>query len=263
MRWAKRSPIAFPPVLLVPVQKLSEINGGSFESGFLAAGFTAFAAPLEVANGDVFANAGLKAVIGGVGAELGGGKFKDGALTGAFVYLFNDAVHKIKVAKVLDVLKGVDLATASEATFEWLDQKLPRYARTVFTGVSATAGVGGGITAGYGVYWDRVTGEIGDYITVGAAVALNASASNVYGFITGSAQDFCCYFDVQEFDIGVPTLVKMYGLNSRPYFNQRGQYINDRNGVVGYAGGFGAGLGVAASATYTRTNVDRYRRAGG
>ncbi|MEM8988566.1 MAG: hypothetical protein AAGC95_17780 [Pseudomonadota bacterium] len=32
------------------------------------------------------------AVVGGIGAELGGGKFKDGAATGAFVYLFNEAI---------------------------------------------------------------------------------------------------------------------------------------------------------------------------
>jgi RHS repeat-associated protein len=41
----------------------------------------------------VVANTVMHAVVGGVTAELGGGKFENGAVTGAFGYLFNECAH--------------------------------------------------------------------------------------------------------------------------------------------------------------------------
>jgi A nuclease family of the HNH/ENDO VII superfamily with conserved AHH len=35
-----------------------------------------------------------QAVLGGIGAQLGGGKFANGAITGAFGYLFNETFHE-------------------------------------------------------------------------------------------------------------------------------------------------------------------------
>jgi RHS repeat-associated protein len=70
----------------------AEIRGGSFRSGFLAAGFSSAVAPLAP-SGDAWRAAAFHAAAGGVGSVLGGGKFADGAATGAFAYLFNDAVQ--------------------------------------------------------------------------------------------------------------------------------------------------------------------------
>lgn len=73
----------------------SVAQGGNFGSGFIAAGLATFApTPVqgedfeEVAEGTV-----ESAILGGIGSELGGGKFQNGAITGAFGYLFNEASH--------------------------------------------------------------------------------------------------------------------------------------------------------------------------
>ncbi len=67
---------------------------GSFVSGFLAAGFSSAAGQgLQDlgtnAAGIPYDNVVTSAVSGGIGSVLGGGKFANGAETGAFGYLFN------------------------------------------------------------------------------------------------------------------------------------------------------------------------------
>jgi len=66
-------------------------QGGSFQSGFLSAASAKAIAPFGM-TGNPIRNAVAGAVAGGIGAELGGGKFANGATTGAFSYLFNDAL---------------------------------------------------------------------------------------------------------------------------------------------------------------------------
>lgn len=67
----------------------SELQGGSFVSGFAAAAFTRGFAPVasKIAQGNKAIGTVLSAVSGGVAAELGGGKFANGAITGAFTYV--------------------------------------------------------------------------------------------------------------------------------------------------------------------------------
>jgi RHS repeat-associated protein len=63
---------------------------GNFKSGFLAAGFSDLAGDdgdLAQINGQDIAE---HALTGGVGSVLGGGKFANGAITGAFGYIYND-----------------------------------------------------------------------------------------------------------------------------------------------------------------------------
>ena len=69
----------------------SEVRGQSFSSGFLAAGFSSAAAPL--APSAAWKATAFHAVVGGSGSVLGGGKFANGAVTGAFTYLFNEAIQ--------------------------------------------------------------------------------------------------------------------------------------------------------------------------
>lgn len=81
---------------------MSEMQGGSFKSGFLAAGFTQGASQLGVFNnlgdpntwGGRTANAIGAAIVGGTASVIGGGKFSNGAMTGAFSRLFNDLYLK-------------------------------------------------------------------------------------------------------------------------------------------------------------------------
>jgi RHS repeat-associated protein len=76
-------------------------SGGKCKSGALSAGLSSAAAPLI---GDAFRNArtdmgemlggtAASALLGGLGSVAGGGKFGNGAVTGAFGYLFNKLAH--------------------------------------------------------------------------------------------------------------------------------------------------------------------------
>jgi hypothetical protein len=72
----------------------SVAQGGNFQSGFLAAGFSALAQPYidVVANDNVFVGAAASAAVGGTASVLGGGKFANGAVTGAFSYAVGRAI---------------------------------------------------------------------------------------------------------------------------------------------------------------------------
>ena len=81
----------------------SEIGGGNFGSGFLAAGLGSLAAPWAAQSGPVGGTV-ISAAVGGLGSVLGGGKFANGAVTGSFGYLFNYAKHRLSARQrcVLD-----------------------------------------------------------------------------------------------------------------------------------------------------------------
>lgn len=69
-------------------------GGGSCGAGAMTAGFTKFAASnIDVGNGDL-ANLVKYSVIGGTASVIGGGKFANGAMTGAWQYLMNEVVAK-------------------------------------------------------------------------------------------------------------------------------------------------------------------------
>jgi RHS repeat-associated protein len=78
----------------------SVLNGGKFGHGFFAAGVTkglggAFLpAGDNLTNGQIFKGAVISAVIGGTSSRISGGKFANGASTGAFQFLFNQAMSR-------------------------------------------------------------------------------------------------------------------------------------------------------------------------
>ena len=81
----------------------NELRGGSFLAGFLSAGVTQALSPginmilpNNTAELGILTRTGAAAVVGGVGSVLGGGKFRDGAITGAFSRLFNDERENLK-----------------------------------------------------------------------------------------------------------------------------------------------------------------------
>jgi len=69
-------------------------GGGSCGNGALAAGFAeGIGGNLPFKTSDLAANLVTRTVIGGTASVLGGGKFENGAATGAFGYLFNSLAH--------------------------------------------------------------------------------------------------------------------------------------------------------------------------
>lgn len=79
---------------------MSKLNGGRFAHGFISAGTTqAFAKTIggigdgERSFGITAARVTSAAIVGGAASELSGGKFANGAVTGAFSRAFNDQLH--------------------------------------------------------------------------------------------------------------------------------------------------------------------------
>jgi len=80
----------------------SVIQGGSFQSGFLSAGFSEFAGPQldnmvpsNVGQNSANIMGGIaRGAVGGAAAVLGGGKFANGAITSSFSYLYNKTLHE-------------------------------------------------------------------------------------------------------------------------------------------------------------------------
>ena len=74
---------------------ISTLSGGKFGHGFFSAGFTKgvgggfLPAGSDLTSGEVFGGAILSAVLGGTASAISGGKFANGAQTGAFQFLFN------------------------------------------------------------------------------------------------------------------------------------------------------------------------------
>jgi hypothetical protein len=70
---------------------ISQISGGNFKEGFLGGAFSSYAGDswLDASSNNVITDTMISSVIGGVSAELGGGKFVNGARSAAFVNLYN------------------------------------------------------------------------------------------------------------------------------------------------------------------------------
>ena len=76
---------------------LEGIRGGNMKHGLMAGMASAAGgeAIMEYAgNASRAVKTALNAVVGGTASELGGGKFTNGAMTGAFVMMFNDLMHQ-------------------------------------------------------------------------------------------------------------------------------------------------------------------------
>lgn len=72
---------------------LSELQGGNFGHGFLSAGATQAVSPM-IEGMPAPAQFVASAAVGGTVSEATGGSFANGAVTAAFQFLFNSAVHK-------------------------------------------------------------------------------------------------------------------------------------------------------------------------
>ena len=132
----------------------SVAQGGNFQSGFLAAGFSAIASPYidSVANDNIIVGATASAAIGGTASVLGGGKFANGAVTGAFSYAVGRAMQS---AAAYDASPEVEEESLGEYLAKsWEDGKydiagrsIGRYAEPCLVaavGPTPCAGLGGG-----------------------------------------------------------------------------------------------------------------------
>ncbi len=72
----------------------SAASGGDCKSGALSGGFSAaFANFAPQMSNDFTVGLAQSMVVGGIGSVIGGGKFANGAITGAFGYLYNRCMH--------------------------------------------------------------------------------------------------------------------------------------------------------------------------
>ncbi len=81
---------------------LTEATGGEFRHGFYAGFATAAASPgIDLIPGSsagaIAERVAAAAVVGGTASAIGGGKFANGAVSGAFVRLFNEEAHQYKL----------------------------------------------------------------------------------------------------------------------------------------------------------------------
>ena len=99
---------------------LAEVSGGEFEAGLYAGAFSSAVGSLmqleslKAYTGNIVTSTAIAAVVGGTASEMGGGKFINGAITGAFINMFNHSAHN----RVDRVVSG-DTRTFSEKFYEW------------------------------------------------------------------------------------------------------------------------------------------------
>jgi RHS repeat-associated protein len=118
---------------------LAEARGGEFVPAFLAASFAHAAGSglgkIDALKGDGFEKLAARtvaaAVVGGTASVIGGGKFQNGAFTGAFVHLFNFESHwilrslvpgQIAYDKMVTSLEQGDYGTAALNAVEWFGE---------------------------------------------------------------------------------------------------------------------------------------------
>jgi RHS repeat-associated protein len=74
---------------------MAEVQGGRFGHGFASAGSAELLAPVvQHAEGTGPGEAIARMIVGGTASVASGGKFANGAVTSAFAYAFNDAMHR-------------------------------------------------------------------------------------------------------------------------------------------------------------------------
>ncbi len=78
---------------------LEGIRGGNMKHGFLAGAVSVAGGEVVGQNWSKAGKIAANSVIAGTATELGGGKFANGAITGAFSMMFNDMMHDIQTKR--------------------------------------------------------------------------------------------------------------------------------------------------------------------
>ncbi|MEM8549824.1 MAG: RHS repeat-associated core domain-containing protein, partial [Verrucomicrobiota bacterium] len=175
---------------------LQEAQGGEFLAGFSAAGFTALASPgIEFIGGDnpdlaeTFGEAAAAAVVGGTASILAGGKFENGAVTGAFSHLFNNMLHGRH--KNASETKKNSNAMTNKQHGRGLNPNAEEYGvYTLSIGGNAILGVGGG--GDLGIYLSQNSDAIFGY-----DIGVYSSIDSGLGYDLGAQIDFSAYSDLE------------------------------------------------------------------
>ena len=130
---------------------MTRARGGKWNSGFWAGFAGTMLSPVTGMAKGYYAKVASSAIVAGTVSSITGGKFANGAFSGAFRFMFNEAMKKIK---------------------------------TSFVAFSAniTAAFGGEVTVGY--YWTN-TGENGTFGSVGGTVGIDMGVDVVKGELYG------------------------------------------------------------------------------
>lgn len=170
----------------------SEMMDGSFEHGFLAGSFTSAATPISQIPGTTGEQRiVISAMVGGTSSSLGGGKFANGAISGAMVQIYNEnQSHDSKTNKNDYKICSSDESICIEGGVQygnWLN-----VSNDGEVGFSFYDGVGGGISYGKdgttlsgGFGWETKIGGKGIPALPSANIGLNVGSRNGF-FSSGS-----------------------------------------------------------------------------
>ncbi|HSX52047.1 MAG TPA: FG-GAP-like repeat-containing protein [Cellvibrio sp.] len=157
---------------------MSVLQGGKFGNGFASAGVTqAFAGKIDAIGGkgsSSYFDAGSRAarvvaaaVVGGTASILSGGKFANGAITGAFSRAFNDEAHQNKLEKE-----------------QYEKQRVIAYSKAGVQGVGGVVTVvAGGAATGLGIAACLIAEPCGVLLVIGGVGTMALGAVSVHDSI--------------------------------------------------------------------------------
>jgi hypothetical protein len=155
-------------------------SGGSCASGAAASGLSATATPLSVGSGFV-GGLGLASGIGGTASVLTGGSLSQGAINGAYGYLYNDMAAEMRAWGAQ--YSGQDVVSAIG---EFLQKNL---GATFYAGRSVEVTMGKGATVGGGIYIDT-NGNRGFFVSSAEMSGYNVGANYMVGYQFDTAVAF-------------------------------------------------------------------------
>jgi len=163
---------------------IAQAQGGTFKSGF-ASGFASSA--FSVGNkgyGGFTGRTAIMAVVGGTASKLGGGKFSNGAVSGAFVHMFN-AEALITLKKFAESLSSdkSNIVISSEAQKGLKSTNIDPKGANIFGDMIGTG----------------ITGAAGGFVSMGPAGAVIGGVFGVAtGFLYGVFYEYSGYNAAQE-----------------------------------------------------------------
>ena len=181
-------------------------QGGSCGSGAAAAAVSAAAAPATVSSG-LAAGTALSATVGGATAKLTGGNAAQGALTGAYGYLYNASVggysSKFDAAQTPD---GIISTLQGQGT------QIPSV--TLMAGGAASAAAGTGVEVSGGVIVNPGTFDAGAFVSGGATGGLNISSNIFIGYVAGPTENIFGKSVNQNFSVGPFSITTFHDFNT-------------------------------------------------
>ena len=171
---------------------ISMAQGGTFKAGFASGFSSSFFSPGTELGGDGPGGFTLRTtiagVVGGTASKIGGGKFSNGAISGAFVHMFNDEVRAS-----VSVSGGAGTGGTSEVGFSIAHDSNKPWYKGWSIGTFTTEGAGGfaGVDAGWEVNFARSNNNHVNDIG-GTSTTIGASGDIAFlnfGYETAISQD--------------------------------------------------------------------------